>query len=574
MTQMIGLNVEFCDALFIEGEIPMNQITTPFSSMTPPDTFKFTSQRNQAAAAASENCIFPSFRGTYTCADQYVSDRYSKEFKPISITGKVEDSQVNANNYGYLYDIGSNTTNGVIGASAAEFLEESLKVVFKEFGSAKVDAAKFGISALTSDVLGEGLQSINGEQNGVLEDLVVTIGSSAIADGVLIAAGLTSAPAWATALVAASIASGVSYIYYDYFGNDSNDNNYGNDSSGNPHNMWGDSPSGSGSPSGGSSQDSTGHMPSSGGHNHGDQNSGAPTGNPYSNDGSNYTPPPKPDQSGCNGTPEDDYIFCTDRDGNIIDNPNPEDDGTQGATSKPSVGPAPGDVGGKYSDLMNPGSERGGRPSPDDDNGDGPFGFGPSSGGGGNGTGRGPSGPGADRTNEGDDYGCDPLTGGGSYGGTVEGYIWLPPRRNPPKGGGGKYGNSGTGFDDLYKPYPDDDYGVGGPNAKDALIDGVFKEYASAIYSSKENSSLTNAETYELQSGNMETLLTSSVDPTSFASVQMDSSIQAVVAHVEVLAQNSGTINKQKKRNIGYVFSITYIYNYSIYMHTITYQIS
>ena len=65
----------------------------------------------------------------------------------------------------------------------------------------------------------------------------------------------------------------------------------GNHSSGNPHNMWGDSPSSS-NPSGGSSQDSTQHMPSSGGHNHGGQNSGAPTGNPYSNDGSNYTPPP------------------------------------------------------------------------------------------------------------------------------------------------------------------------------------------------------------------------------------------------------------------------------------------
>ena len=53
-------------------------------------------------------------------------------------------------------------------------------------------------------------------------------------------------------------------------------------------------------------------------------------------------------------------------------------------------------------------------------------------------------------------------------------------RRPPKKGGGGQYGDSGTGFDDLYKPNPEDDYGVGGPTARlwnstesvDALVAG------------------------------------------------------------------------------------------------------
>ena len=131
---------------------------------------------------------------------------------------------------------------------------------------------------------------------------------------------------------------------------------------------------------------------------------------------------------------------------------------------------------------MNPGSERGGRPSPDDDNGDGPFDDRSSSGGRG---GRGSSGLGSDRSNADDDYGCDPLTGGGLGGGGTQDEVgWNFYRRPPKKGGGGQYGDSGTGFDDLYKPNPEDDYGVGGPTARvgkstesvDALVAGQSSE--------------------------------------------------------------------------------------------------
>lgn len=113
-------------------------------------------------------------------------------------------------------------------------------------------------------------------------------------------------------------------------------------------------------------------------------------------------------------------------------NPNPYDDGSQGSTSKPTIGPAPGDIGGRYSDMFNPGEDRG---------------FTPGDGGDGDGN---PGNPWdrSDRMSTPNDDGdpIDPLTGfsGGS-----------DPNDGDSDG-------DGSPFDDeLYRPNPEDDYGTG-----------------------------------------------------------------------------------------------------------------
>ena len=124
-------------------------------------------------------------------------------------------------------------------------------------------------------------------------------------------------------------------------------------------------------------------------------------------------------------------------------NPNPYAEANQGSTSKPKVGPAPGDIGGRYSTLFNPGAERGFTPGNDGD-GDGN-----------------PGNPWDrnERMSTPNDNGgpVDPVTGTGAP-------------RGPKNGGGGPvdpdedYNYSALG-DDLWKPNPDDIWG-GGPNSK------------------------------------------------------------------------------------------------------------
>lgn len=128
-------------------------------------------------------------------------------------------------------------------------------------------------------------------------------------------------------------------------------------------------------------------------------------------------------------------------------NPNPEDNGSSDGPRIPKK--APGEVGGRYYGIFNYASERGGRPAPGSNDGDGPKGPRP-----------------WDKSmsmNADDDYGCDPITGPATDGGT-EGNIGWNFRKEPPKNGG--FGTSGGGYDDLYKPNPEDDWGVGGPSAK------------------------------------------------------------------------------------------------------------
>ena len=124
-------------------------------------------------------------------------------------------------------------------------------------------------------------------------------------------------------------------------------------------------------------------------------------------------------------------------------NPNPYADGSQGSTSKPTIGPAPGDIGGRYDTVFNPGAERGFTPGNDDD-GDGN-----------------PGNP-WDRnermsTPNGDGDPIDPLTG---FGGPSD------PEGNDggPEDPDGEFNSSGPG-DDLWKPNPDDTWG-GGPNSQ------------------------------------------------------------------------------------------------------------
>ena len=123
-------------------------------------------------------------------------------------------------------------------------------------------------------------------------------------------------------------------------------------------------------------------------------------------------------------------------------NPNPYTDGSQGSTSKPTIGPAPGDIGGRYNDMFNPGAERGFTPG--DDGGDGN-----------------PGNPWDrnERMSTPNDNGdpIDPLTGfGGPNGPQVDDGNPIDPDED--------YDSSGPG-DDLWKPNPDDIWG-GGPNSK------------------------------------------------------------------------------------------------------------
>ena len=142
-------------------------------------------------------------------------------------------------------------------------------------------------------------------------------------------------------------------------------------------------------------------------------------------------------------------LFSTDddqeADGSAGDdgNPNPYADGSQGSTSKPTIGPAPGDIGGRYGDMFNPGEERGFTP-----------------GDGGNGDGN-PGNPWDrnERMSTPNDNGdpIDPLTGfGGPSGPQVDDGSPIDPDED--------FDSSGPG-DDLWKPNPDDVWG-GGPNSK------------------------------------------------------------------------------------------------------------
>ena len=123
-------------------------------------------------------------------------------------------------------------------------------------------------------------------------------------------------------------------------------------------------------------------------------------------------------------------------------NPNPYADGSQGSTSKPTIGPAPGDIGGRYNNMFNPGAERGFTPG--DDGGDGN-----------------PGNPWDrnERMSTPNDNGdpIDPLTGfGGPSGPQVDDGNPINPDED--------YDSSGPG-DDLWKPNPDDIWG-GGPTSK------------------------------------------------------------------------------------------------------------
>ncbi|MDC3010711.1 hypothetical protein OAZ24_00555 [Synechococcus sp. AH-736-G21] len=123
-------------------------------------------------------------------------------------------------------------------------------------------------------------------------------------------------------------------------------------------------------------------------------------------------------------------------------NPNPYEDGSQGATSKPTIGPAPGDIGGRYNNMFNPGAERGFTPG--DDGGDGN-----------------PGNPWDrnERMSTPSDNGdpIDPLTGfGGPSGPQVDDGNPIDPDED--------FDSSGPG-DDLWKPNPDDIWG-GGPTSK------------------------------------------------------------------------------------------------------------
>ena len=141
-------------------------------------------------------------------------------------------------------------------------------------------------------------------------------------------------------------------------------------------------------------------------------------------------------------------LFSTDddqeADGSAGDdgNPNPYEDGSQGATSKPTIGPAPGDIGGRYNNMFNPGAERGFTPG--DDGGDGN-----------------PGNPWDrnERMSTPSDNGdpIDPLTGfGGPSGPQVDDGNPIDPDED--------FDSSGPG-DDLWKPNPDDIWG-GGPTSK------------------------------------------------------------------------------------------------------------
>jgi hypothetical protein len=450
--------------------------------------------------------------------------------------------------HGLIYSESTGFMHGLIGNFSAEFLEESIEIVGdtitgSKLGKVTINLAKFGIASAAGLLSGAGLQKtvdkveINWEKDGK-----VTLITGALGELAVLAAGMAGAPA---AITSAGIAATAATVY------DGATNAKGmkeriedalklqekQEAAKEAAKLRGEEleltdferrlqgveshgrrvaaemfPEQEAQTGGNGTAAGTNHNTGStknGGHGHGNQNGGYGYG--YNTQQGGTPPDSGTPAGGSNDTPADgdtttDTVDqggvcsnwqvvtsgrqCAIADWTPNENSNPEDPSSDGKTSPPSVGPAPGDIGGKYSQLMNPGSERGGRPSPDGDSSDG----------------RGPKGPrpgDMSSVMNSDDYGCDPITAGGIGGGTQDEIGWNF-FKTPPKKGGGRYGSSGTGFDDDYKPNPEDDYGVGGPTAK--FFEGI-QSGSSFEFAGTQSFEISN----ELQANNL-MLMAMSVD--------------------------------------------------------------
>ena len=139
---------------------------------------------------------------------------------PVVIVGQVEDS-----GNSIVYDMTTGTAHGAFGGGVAEFGLGKLAP-----GKLKV-AAQFGMSVAAGFLEGEGFQQyVEGDNEEFVEDLKLTVATSALAEGlmaigsaVISAAGATiSAPAWAPVLVSAGIAAALTVTW-----NAINDDNEG-----------------------------------------------------------------------------------------------------------------------------------------------------------------------------------------------------------------------------------------------------------------------------------------------------------------------------------------------------------
>ncbi|WP_413440657.1 hypothetical protein [Synechococcus sp. MIT S1220] len=384
------------------------------------------------------------------------------EFPPIHIKGdaKTEQAKTSAT-ASALYSMATGTLNGAIGNTAGAFSVSSVP------STGKVKLISTVVAIGTGYIASEGWQSSVEEENDNFgEDLAVTIGSSLLADAIVTGVGIAGGFAAAPIVIGAGVAAGLGYGYYWF-----KDKFFGTPNEENTANYSSTAGNGKDNPTTNPNTDSTTGQ-------HGEPNGGAGYGYelgapPVNSEGGTH---PGGGSGGQDQDPGPDKQ--AESDGNCTDweytdwgrqcsidnyrgdlggdsSTNPED---QNSSDGPKI-PAkpPGDVGGKYFDILNPGSSQGYRPSPDSNNGDGPDGPRPWDLG--------------SRINSDDDYGCDPVNGPTDNSGGTEGNIRWNFFKLPPKKGG--FGDSGGGFDDNYLPNPEDDWGVNGPNAKS--LKGMMK---------------------------------------------------------------------------------------------------